>query len=143
MLARLAAAPVARLALARAASTDSAALGRAVTAAALQSKDTGRLAVPTPRGKVDSPAAFLQTIGRGCEKVAEKFRDWDHLFRADSAAMKHDLAIGPKQRKWILMWTNKFRLGIDPYFIPTSKKHAMKRSERLARIKRRRAVKKK
>ncbi|KAJ1789750.1 Rho-GTPase-activating protein 8, partial [Coemansia sp. RSA 2399] len=60
----------------------------------------------------------------------DKFKDWDHLFRADGNAMKKDLGIGPKQRKWIMMWANKFKLGIDPYFIPTSKKHTMKRSER-------------
>ncbi|KAJ2522229.1 hypothetical protein GGI11_001791 [Coemansia sp. RSA 2049] len=75
---------------------------------------------------------------RGCEKYVEKFKSWDHLFRADGDDMKKDLGIGPKHRKWILMWVNKFRHGIDPYFIPTSIKHQMKRSERLARAKRRR-----
>ncbi|KAJ1960158.1 hypothetical protein GGI12_003956 [Dipsacomyces acuminosporus] len=85
----------------------------------------------------DNPETFLKTIGRGCEKYADKFKDWDQLFRADSRAMKADLGIGPKHRKWILLWTNKFRLGINPYLIETSKKHSMKRSERLARAKRR------
>ncbi|KAJ2802337.1 hypothetical protein H4R20_003318 [Coemansia guatemalensis] len=90
-------------------------------------------------GKFDSPAVFLETIGRGCEKLTDKFKDWNHLFQADGPTMKDELGIGLKQRKWILMWTNKFRLGIDPYFIPTSKKHTMSRVQRLARIKRRRA----
>ncbi|KAJ2609717.1 hypothetical protein H4S08_003930, partial [Coemansia sp. RSA 1365] len=93
--------------------------------------------------KFDSPVVFLETIGRGCEKLTDKFKDWDHLFQADGPTMKDKLGIGLKQRKWILMWTNKFRLGIDPYFISTSKKHTMTRVQRLARIKRRRAKKQK
>ncbi|KAJ2399834.1 hypothetical protein GGI23_002410 [Coemansia sp. RSA 2559] len=95
----------------------------------------------TIKRQFDSPETFLKTIGRGCEKYVDKFKGWDHLFRADGDVMKKDLGIGPKHRKWIMMWTNKFRLGIDPYFIPTSKKHTMKRSERLARAKRRRLKK--
>ncbi|KAJ2100754.1 hypothetical protein GGI16_003623 [Coemansia sp. S142-1] len=86
----------------------------------------------------DDSASFLKAIGRGCEKYTEKFKDWDHLFKANTIALKHEMGIGAKQRKWILMWTNKFRLGIDPYLIRTSKKHTMKRTERLARAKRRR-----
>ncbi|KAJ1765333.1 Rho-GTPase-activating protein 8 [Coemansia sp. RSA 1843] len=97
--------------------------------------------IPSPRGQFDNPETFLKTIGRGCEKYVDKFKDWDHLFRADGIAMKKDMGIGPKHRKWIMMWANKFRLGIDPYFIPTSKKHTMKRSERLIRAKRRRLKK--
>ncbi|KAI9505285.1 hypothetical protein GGI25_003615 [Coemansia spiralis] len=93
--------------------------------------------VPSPRGQFNNPEVFLKTIGRGCDKFTDKFADWDQLFRTNSLAMK-TAGIGAKQRKWILMWTNKFRLGIDPYFIPTSKKHTMKRTERLARSKRRR-----
>ncbi|KAJ2600390.1 hypothetical protein GGF39_001809 [Coemansia sp. RSA 1721] len=94
--------------------------------------------IPRPRGQFNDPGSFLKAIGRGCEKFTDKFKDWDHLFRADASVMKKDLGIGPKQRKWILMWTNKYRLGINPYLIQTSKKHTMKRSERLARAKRRR-----
>ncbi|KAJ2482303.1 hypothetical protein EV174_003252 [Coemansia sp. RSA 2320] len=90
------------------------------------------------RPQFDTPESFLKAIGRGCEKYTEKFKDWDHLFKANTIVLKHELGIGPKQRKWILMWTNKFRLGINPYLIQTSKKHAMKRTERLARAKRRR-----
>ncbi|KAJ1643603.1 hypothetical protein J3B02_003008 [Coemansia erecta] len=94
--------------------------------------------VPRPRGQFNDPESFLKAIGRGCEKFTAKFKDWDHLFRANADVLKKDLGIGPKQRKWILMWTNKYRLGINPYLIQTSKKHTMKRSERLARAKRRR-----
>lgn len=94
--------------------------------------------VPRPRGEFTTPSQFLTAIGRGCDKYTDKFKDWDHLFKADSLELKKDLAIGAKHRKWILMWTNKFRLGINPYEIRTSKKHTMKRSERLARAKRRR-----
>ncbi|KAJ2490629.1 hypothetical protein IWW37_003003 [Coemansia sp. RSA 2050] len=97
-----------------------------------------QVVVPRPRGQIDTPESFLKAIGRGCEKYTEKFKDWDHLFKADTIKLKHELGIGAKQRKWILMWTNKFRLGIDPYLIRTSKKHTMKRTERLARAKRRR-----
>ncbi|KAJ2117133.1 hypothetical protein IW146_001005 [Coemansia sp. RSA 922] len=99
---------------------------------------TRKVVIPRPRGQVDTPESFLKAIGRGCEKYTEKFKDWDHLFKANTIALKHEMGIGAKQRKWILMWTNKFRLGIDPYLIRTSKKHTMKRTERLARAKRRR-----
>ncbi|KAJ2580985.1 hypothetical protein GGH95_002304 [Coemansia sp. RSA 1836] len=99
---------------------------------------TRKFVVPRPRGHIDTPESFLKAIGRGCEKYTEKFKDWDHLFKANTIVLKHELGIGPKQRKWILMWTNKFRLGINPYLIQTSKKHTMKRTERLARAKRRR-----
>ncbi|KAJ2663343.1 hypothetical protein IWW48_001445 [Coemansia sp. RSA 1200] len=113
------------------------------TATAAESKPSRQdnKVIPSPRGmpeSFNSPEVFLKTIGRGCEKYVEKFKSWDHLFRADGDDMKKDLGIGPKHRKWILMWVNKFRHGIDPYFIPTSIKHQMKRSERLARAKRRR-----
>ncbi|KAJ2719151.1 hypothetical protein GGI07_005389 [Coemansia sp. Benny D115] len=94
--------------------------------------------IPRPRGKFTSSEVFLKTIGRGCEKLVDKFPEWDQLFKATSETMKNDMNINAANRKWILMWTNKYRLGIDPYFIPTSKKHTMKRSERLARAKRRR-----
>ncbi|KAJ2847388.1 hypothetical protein IWW36_003876 [Coemansia brasiliensis] len=86
----------------------------------------------------DAESLSKATIGRGCEKFAAKFDSWEDLFKADSLKMKTELGIGPKQRKWILRWTNHFRLGIDPYFIPTSKKHEMTRAARLARSKRRR-----
>ncbi|KAJ2286544.1 hypothetical protein IWW55_006947, partial [Coemansia sp. RSA 2706] len=86
--------------------------------------------VPSPRGKFDNPETFLQTIGRGCDKFAPKFTSWTQLFSTDSATMKSEMGIGPKQRKWILLWTNKFRLGIDPYLIPSSKKHEMTRTQR-------------
>ncbi|KAJ2557399.1 hypothetical protein EV175_001366 [Coemansia sp. RSA 1933] len=102
---------------------------------------TSKKAIPSPRGEFNSPEIFLKTIGRGCEKYVDKFKDWEHLFRVGSDDMKRDLGMGPKQRKWVMLWINKFRLGVDPYFIPPSKKHTMKRSERLARAKRRRLKK--
>ncbi|KAJ2157175.1 hypothetical protein GGF46_004697 [Coemansia sp. RSA 552] len=112
-----------------------------LSVAAAATKVPNRPVVPSPRGSFNTPAVFLTTIGRGCEKYADKFTDWRHLFSASSDTMKTELGIGPKQRKWILMWKNKFRLGIDPYLIPPSKKHSMKRVERIARIKRRRSNK--
>ncbi|KAI8323883.1 hypothetical protein GQ54DRAFT_296464 [Martensiomyces pterosporus] len=113
------------------------AFARCMSAEATTAATAGQSIVPRPRGQFDNPESFLKAIGRGCDKYTEKFKDWDHLFRADSRVLKADLGIGPKQRKWILMWTNKFRLGINPYLIEPSKKHSMKRSERLARAKRR------
>ncbi|KAI7834055.1 IGR protein motif-domain-containing protein [Kickxella alabastrina] len=132
-LARLTCTTALRMSLVRGMSTEAAPVA-AATATAI----TQKVAIPRPRGQFDSPEPFLKAIGRGCEKFTDKFKDWDHLFRANSSTMKHDLGIGPKHRKWILMWANKFRLGINPYLIQTSKKHTMKRSERLARAKRRR-----
>ncbi|KAJ1756317.1 hypothetical protein LPJ77_001150 [Coemansia sp. RSA 2523] len=126
-----------RLAGTRLLSTTHDSLTKSVLAAAISSKLPTKAQVPQPRGKFTSPSVFLQTIGRGCDKFSPKFKSWDQLFSASGEVMKHELGIGPKPRKWILMWTNKFRLGIDPYFIPTSKKHEIKRVDRLARMKRR------
>ncbi|KAJ1983457.1 hypothetical protein H4R34_001254 [Dimargaris verticillata] len=65
---------------------------------------------------------FLKTIGRECEKYTDKFESWDVLFTATSSDMRHKLSIPTHQRKWILDWTEKYRQGIDPYYIRPSRK---------------------
>ncbi|KAL1914812.1 mitochondrial 37S ribosomal protein mS41 [Calcarisporiella thermophila] len=73
--------------------------------------------VPSPRGDVSDPTTFLQKIGRGCEGVADKFKDWNHLFTATSLEMK-EMGLTPKQRKWILAWTEHYRAGRELKTIP-------------------------
>eukprot|EP01122_Echinamoeba_exundans_P009626 TRINITY_DN3448_c0_g1_i1.p1 TRINITY_DN3448_c0_g1~~TRINITY_DN3448_c0_g1_i1.p1 ORF type:complete len:204 (+),score=37.87 TRINITY_DN3448_c0_g1_i1:112-723(+) len=73
--------------------------------------------VPEPRNGM-TVEKFLNTIGRGCENYAEKFEgNWEKLF----SSRTHDLRameIPLKQRKWIFLWTERYRNGIDPWYIP-------------------------
>ncbi|PKC15747.1 hypothetical protein RhiirA5_348678 [Rhizophagus irregularis] len=73
--------------------------------------------VPEPRGQFIDPKSFLEQCGRGCNELADKFRDCEHLFTASSYEMKSEMGIPAKQRKWILSWTEHYRNGIDPYII--------------------------
>lgn len=61
---------------------------------------------------------FLKTIGRGCEDYAEKFEgSWEKLFSSRTHQLRK-MEIPLKQRKWILFWTERYRNGIDPWYIP-------------------------
>ncbi|CAG8555249.1 12224_t:CDS:10, partial [Ambispora leptoticha] len=72
--------------------------------------------VPPPRGSIKTPKDFLERIGRGCADLADKFKTWDELFTTTGKQMKDDMAIGTRQRRWILAWTAHYRCGIDPQF---------------------------
>ncbi|OMJ19430.1 Protein FYV4, mitochondrial [Smittium culicis] len=82
--------------------------------------------VPAPMGKISTPEEFLTVIGRDCKKYASKFPDWASLFTSKGESMK-ELGIPVKQRRWILNWTNKMRLGIEPYYIKPSTKNSKKK----------------
>ncbi|KAK9712219.1 hypothetical protein K7432_007286 [Basidiobolus ranarum] len=74
--------------------------------------------IPAPRGEFQDPKSFLNKIRRGCDEVADKFKDWDHLFTATRNEMKHEMGLTPQQRKWVLKWTELYRQGVNPYHIP-------------------------
>ncbi|CAI2163123.1 14762_t:CDS:2 [Funneliformis geosporum] len=74
--------------------------------------------VPEPRGRFKDPKTFLEKCGRGCGELADKFRDWEHLFTASSYEMKSEMGISTRKRRWILDWTEQYRKGVNPYNIP-------------------------
>ncbi|KAJ3280835.1 hypothetical protein HK104_000381 [Borealophlyctis nickersoniae] len=94
--------------------------------------------VPEKRGKVTDVASFMAAIGRDAPSVAEKFKDWDHLFTATSKSMKTDLGIKLKLVKYILRWREWYRRGLDPYEIPipVRQKRMVKEKKRLSKLKR-------
>lgn len=73
---------------------------------------------------------FLKTIGRGCGEYVEKFESWDQLFTSKSRALK-ELGIPSRARKWILHWTERYRQGDDPWYIPLRSKSAKNDYEKL------------
>ncbi|RIA90551.1 IGR protein motif-domain-containing protein [Glomus cerebriforme] len=83
--------------------------------------------VPGPRGQITDPKSFLEKCGRGCGELADKFRDWEHLFTASSHEMKSEMGISTRQRRWILNWTEYYRNGVDPYNIPIRTKKKKKK----------------
>ncbi|KAI9226896.1 MAG: IGR protein motif-domain-containing protein [Piptocephalis tieghemiana] len=87
--------------------------------------------IPEPQGSIVSHEAFLKAIGRGCEELGDKFKSWEHLFRATGKEMRYDLGIPTKQRRWILNWAEKYRdrQGMEPYAIPVKKKMTKKQKK--------------
>ncbi|KAJ3229671.1 hypothetical protein HDU81_005173 [Chytriomyces hyalinus] len=84
--------------------------------------------VPQPRAKestpgtITTPSAFLTAIGRSCADVSDKFKSWDHLFTATSLEMGDSLAIPVRKRKYILLWREWFKRGIEPRAIEIPKR---------------------
>jgi hypothetical protein len=75
--------------------------------------------VPPPRNGM-TVEKFLKTIGRGCEEYIDKL-DWEKLFTSTGFKLKQ-LGIPIRQRKWILLWVEKYRQGIDPWYVPLRSK---------------------
>ncbi|KAJ3166858.1 telomere length regulation protein [Geranomyces variabilis] len=96
--------------------------------------------VPAPRGPYNDPKSFLTAIGRSCESYADKFKDWDHLFKASTREMETDLGVKCGHRKYILGWREWFRRGIDPYEVKVAKRQKRylkaKAEVKLARLQR-------
>ncbi|ORX49921.1 hypothetical protein DM01DRAFT_1376224 [Hesseltinella vesiculosa] len=78
--------------------------------------------VPGPRGSIKDVNDFMTSIGRGCQEFSDKFETWDALFTTSSRAMKADMGIPAKKRKYILGWIEKYKTGVEPYAVPTSSK---------------------
>ncbi|KAI9347058.1 IGR protein motif-domain-containing protein [Pilaira anomala] len=88
------------------------------------SHHTAEATVPSVRGNIQDVPSFMKAIGRKCEDVAGKFESWEQLFTTKSRAMKADMGINTKQRKYILSWVERYRNGIEPQAIsiPKAKK---------------------
>lgn len=75
-------------------------------------------------------AKFLKTIGRGCDEYIDKFDTWDKLFTSKSRALK-EMGIPLRPRKWILHWTERYRQGDDPWYVPIHSKSSKNSYEKL------------
>ncbi|PVU98737.1 hypothetical protein BB559_001335 [Furculomyces boomerangus] len=85
-----------------------------------------KIQIPKPQGKIQNVEDFLKTIGRGCDKYVSVFKDWDQLFKSSGKDLE-GLGIPVKQRRWILNWSNKMKLGVEPYYIKPSTKGTKKK----------------
>jgi len=59
---------------------------------------------------------FLKKIGKDCAKYAPKFKSWEELMSFKTLELKK-LEIAVSQRRWILHWVHKYKLGEDPFSI--------------------------
>ncbi|KAI9593170.1 IGR protein motif-domain-containing protein [Syncephalis fuscata] len=107
-------------------------LARPVFTRALSTTKLAR-PIPAPRDKIADHKTFLTAIGRGCESLGEKIKDWQHLFTVTSNEMRHELGFTPQQRRWILNWTEKYRQGVNPYLITKPDKRLRSKKKRKPR----------
>ncbi|KAL7752733.1 hypothetical protein RI367_001735 [Sorochytrium milnesiophthora] len=77
-------------------------------------------ALPEPKGKVTDVASFLAQIGRKSGDLADKFKSWEHLFTARSRELR-ELGLTPQQRKYVLFWTEKYRQGVQPRHVKSTR----------------------
>ncbi|VDC00773.1 unnamed protein product [Peniophora sp. CBMAI 1063] len=71
-----------------------------------------RQLVPATRAGLDTPQAFLQSIGRKMDtKVSPE--SWDELFKLESEKLKAD-GVDVRDRRYLLWSLEKFRAGEDP-----------------------------
>ncbi|KAI0801946.1 hypothetical protein BC629DRAFT_1495592 [Irpex lacteus] len=68
--------------------------------------------VPSPRGTIDSPAAFLTAIGRSAETKLN-VETWDELWKQNGESLRK-AGLSVKDRRYILWSMEKYRLGEDP-----------------------------
>ncbi|KAI9183274.1 telomere length regulation protein [Blastocladiella emersonii ATCC 22665] len=104
-------------AAARGFSTSASALAQAATTTAAKATRT----VPPPRGKVTDVKSFLYYIGRNSDAVEPKIKSWDALFTSTSEEFKA-MGLNPRQRKYVLLWAERFRQGRDLHVIKNSGK---------------------
>lgn len=79
---------------------------------------------PAPASSLYSVDSFLSLIGKDCAQYASKFSSFEQLLSMKSEQMKK-LGIPTKQRKWILMWAERCKMGLPIYTI-TKKNRASK-----------------
>lgn len=75
---------------------------------------------------------FLSIIGKGCAAHKSKIESWDELMTARGRDLKKK-EIPTKQRRWILNWVHKYRLGIEPYTIKFKSK--ARKNKEIRRVK--------
>eukprot|EP01116_Phalansterium_solitarium_P001873 TRINITY_DN11706_c0_g1_i1.p1 TRINITY_DN11706_c0_g1~~TRINITY_DN11706_c0_g1_i1.p1 ORF type:complete len:237 (+),score=23.96 TRINITY_DN11706_c0_g1_i1:93-803(+) len=76
--------------------------------------------IPPPRGGM-TVELFLKRIGKDCGQYADKYNSWEELFTFKRRQLKN-LEIPVQQRRWILRWVHKYKLGVEPYAIPFKSK---------------------
>ncbi|KAI8913246.1 IGR protein motif-domain-containing protein [Gorgonomyces haynaldii] len=86
------------------------------------------LLVPEKKGFQDHKH-WLQTIGRKCDTVGDKFKSWEHLFTSTSQEMDK-LGIKPQMRKYILGERNRYK-----EFGTVQRVEIPKRQEKYKRVK--------
>eukprot|EP01092_Planopodium_desertum_P012795 TRINITY_DN6074_c0_g2_i2.p1 TRINITY_DN6074_c0_g2~~TRINITY_DN6074_c0_g2_i2.p1 ORF type:complete len:209 (+),score=8.66 TRINITY_DN6074_c0_g2_i2:70-627(+) len=72
--------------------------------------------VPEPRDGM-TLEKFLKTIGRGAEEHVEKIQTWENLFNWRGKQFRR-AEIPIKVRKWIMRWTEHYRQGREPKYVP-------------------------
>ncbi|KAG9046304.1 hypothetical protein FS837_004662 [Tulasnella sp. UAMH 9824] len=83
--------------------------------------------IPTPRGDINTPAAFLSAIGRDSAKKLSGplsgWQEWDDMWKTNGEVLK-DAGVGVKDRRYFLWCLEKFRAGGDPseFAIPAKPK---------------------
>lgn len=82
--------------------------------------------VPKPTARIPDVDTFLREIGRGCSAYSSKFSSWSDLFQATGKQLK-ERGMPVVVRKYILKWTEYFRLGKEPVEYPMSEKQAKKK----------------
>eukprot|EP00127_Corallochytrium_limacisporum_P001585 Clim_evm4s67 gene=Clim_evmTU4s67 len=72
----------------------------------------GKYVVPPRDG--ETVESFLTKIGRNTVQFADRFDNWEHLFRATSYDLK-EMGMDVRTRKFLLGWVERYRLGLEPY----------------------------
>lgn len=69
-----------------------------------------------PRTQI-SPLEFLRKIGRDAEKMADKFKSFEHLMTSDTRNL-NKMGIKPKLRKYILSSIERYKRGDELLYAP-------------------------
>lgn len=80
-----------------------------------------RKTVPLQTVEFSTVESFLSAIGRGASAHSSKFQSWEHLFCCSSKEMKES-GIPTVMRKYILRWTENYRLGLPIVEHPLTQK---------------------
>jgi len=89
-----------------------------------------RQGIPPPRYGI-TKNVFLHIIGRGVDKHADKFADWNELMAADQSIMESK-EIPIQHSRHMLRWIHKYKQGIEPQhkrLTSIAKKHKEARKE--------------
>jgi len=83
--------------------------------------------VPAPRDGM-TLEKFLKTIARDAPKYQETIGTWENLFNwRGEDFRKHKIPI--KTRRWIMRWTEHYRQGIEPKYVPIRSKAQKNRNK--------------
>jgi hypothetical protein len=70
--------------------------------------------------------------------VAEKFKDWNHLFTTSGDDLEH-LGVSIEKRRYIMRWKEWYRRGVEPFEMAVAKRQKkylkVRKAVQLARLK--------